>query len=474
MQNETDIRYLRTPIIPTRQTFWGNEGDLDYRALCVFAATGFFLDTDTYYQGQQALKPACEYQFSERGEILQETPYFKWHHSPVERSFDTVVDEFSNLFETIVAEQTEDREIILPLSGGLDSRTQAVALKRLGITTNTFSYAFAGGHDETYYAKQIARACGFPFQSFKVKSGYLWSCIEELAIINRCYSEFTHPRQMAFKDCYNNMGDVFSLGHWGDVLFDDMGVPDNLSLEGQVEVLLNKIIKKGGLFLAESLWLTWGLEGDFKSYLTERIRNLLQDIGITNSANAQIRAFKSLYWAPRWTSVNLSVFESVKPISLPYYDNRLCEFICTIPEHFLARRQIQIAYIKKNMPELAKITWQAQRPFNLNTFSYNKAPFNLPYRIVNKINRELNAFKGNPYIQRNWELQFLGDDNDKLLQQYLFDNPNFRVIIPESLVKTVYNKFKTEDAITYSHPLSQLLTLALFTKTYNIISSIEN
>ena len=51
-------------------------------------------------------------------------------------------------------------------------------------------------------------------------------------------------------------------------------------------------------------------------------------------------------------------------------------------------------------PDLAKITWQSQKPFNLYNFTYNKSPYNLPYRIVDKVKRNLNPQK---YIQRNSE-----------------------------------------------------------------------
>src|SRR5690606_4821348 len=190
------------------------------------------------------------------------------------------------------------------------------------------------------------------------------------------------------------------------------------------------------------------LEGDFYDYLYERLKTLLQKVNIPKSANAQIRAFKSLYWAPRWTSVNLSVFENERPISLPYYDNRMCEFICSVPEKYLSGRQIQIEYLKMRNPKLAAITWESQKPFNLYNYQYNKIPYNVSYRVWNKAKRSLSA---KPYIQRNWELQFLGTENEKQLEKRLFDNPNMKAFISEDLTKVFYQKFKQEDAVYYSH-----------------------
>lgn len=454
------MKNFKTDIIPHKPSFVGEPKTLDYQAICVFAATGFFLDQDTYYQEQKVLQPAQEYQI-DANQIVSQQSYFRWHYTPKERPLSQIVQEFAVLFETIILEQVGSQKVILPLSGGLDSRTQAAALHYLGKEVQAYSYAFEGGHDETKYSKKIAQVCGFSFRDWKVPQGYLWDAIESLAQINGCYSEFTHPRQMAFIDQYASLGDIFSLGHWGDVLFDDMGVPDDLPFEEQKAVLLKKIVKKGGMELAQSLWKSWALEWDFESYLKERISELLSKINIPQNANAQIRAFKSLYWAPRWTSTNLSVFETVRPITVPYYDNRMCEFICSVPEKYLAGRQIQIEYLKMRLPALAKITWQDHRPFNLYQYHWDHRPWNLPYKIVDKIRRSLVS---HPLIQRNWELQFLGLENDKQLKQWLFENPAFTKFIDPAVVSEFYTKFTQEEAVYYSHSVSMLLTLSLFNK----------
>jgi rhodanese-related sulfurtransferase len=355
----------RTPIIPVRPVLYGPAEHIDHKAICIFVALGFFLDTDTFWTDWKTLPIASDCEIDKTGVLISAKPYFGWHYEPRDITFDQAVDEFSELFESIVAIQVEGHKVILPLSGGLDSRTQAAALKKVGATVTAYSYSFEGGLDETAYSRKIAETQDFPYHAWSVKPGYLWDAIDELARINDCYSEFTHPRQMAFHERYQQLGDVFSLGHWGDVLFNDMGVEEDLPLNEQVQVLLKKVVKKGGMELGNALWNAWGLSGDFQDYLFERINALFSAIDIPNSANARIRAFKSMYWAPRWTSVNLSIFESVKPVTLPYYDNRMCEFVCTVPERYLAGRNIQIEYIKRRAPKLAKISWQDHRPFNL-------------------------------------------------------------------------------------------------------------
>src|SRR5690606_11417647 len=183
----------------------------------------------------------------------------------------------------------------------------------------------------------------------------------------------------------------------------------------------------------------------------------LSHIKIEN-VSAKLRAFKTSQWAHRWTTTNLSVFTAAHPITLPYYDDRMLQFICTVPEAFLADRQLQIAHLQQNKA-LASVTWQAQKPFSINSYQYNKTPYNVPYRIVNKFQREFKDMLGRPYIQRNFELQFLGANNQYQLEQHLIAK-EFLDWVPNPLATNVFENFYTKDAVKYSRPFSMLLTLS--------------
>ncbi len=460
------MKTIKTPIIPSQQEFVKVQAphSMDKKAICIFAATGFFLGTDTYWKDEKVLPPGTINSIDKEGYWVDSKPWFEWHYSPRNISFATALSEFTTLFESICKEQAQDQAVLLPLSGGLDSRTQAVAYSKLDNPVTAYSYSFKNGFAESGIAKKMAEVCNFDFKEFTIEPGYLWSHLEELASLNKCYSEFTHPRQMAVLDDFKQMEGVFSLGHWGDVFFDRgaaVGTTENTILEE----LYKKVIKKGGLELANALWEQWELEGSFEAYLKQRMEAMLARIKIDN-VSAKVRAFKSLFWAPRWTSVNLRVFEAAHPFQLPYYDDRMCAFICSIPEAYLADRKLQIAYIKQQSPALAKITWEAARPFNLYNYHHNRVPYNLPYRIVHKLQREIYGVLGKPYIQRNWELQFLDTQNESKLLSYLY-RPEFLNFIEKGVVDNFYQKFKTEDSVVYSHAVSMLLTLSVWNRKNN-------
>lgn len=439
--------YTKIPL----QGFPAQKGTLlDREAIAFWASTGFFFENDSFWQDVKW----SELDFSK--------PI--WKYEPRDISLHEAVDEFKNLFESIVKEQLDNRKPILALSGGLDSRTLAVALKNLNIRPHTYSYRFAGSFEETKYGKAIAKANNWSFDDLTIPQGYLWDKIEAAGKINGCYAEFTHARQVAVVNELKNKGEIWLLGHWGDVLFDDMGVSSTLSETKQIEILYKKVLKKGGAELATDLWKAWGLDGDFSDMLRNRLEKMHGVIDISD-ANAKIRAFKSMYWATRWTTTNLVYFANERPISLPYYDDRMCEFIMTVPEKWLAGRQIQIEYIKKYAPELAAISWQSKSPYNLFNHHKHLTAAHLPYRIAKKVNYLAKAaLTGEPLVQRNWEIQFLGKENNEKLKRWLFDNPALDNLVPKEIVKKYYDLFKNGDKVYLSHPLSMLLTLSVFSK----------
>lgn len=463
------MQKIKTPILPVKQQFVKikTSHELDYKAICVFLATGFFMRDDTYWRDEKCLLSGHIHDIDSNGYLNNSEPWFKWHYTPRDISFETALEEYIELLTTIIKEQIGDSAVILPLSGGLDSRSQALVLKELKNSVHAFSYSFKDGFAETDIARKIAKSCGFSFQSFEIERGYLWGCIDELAKINGCYSEFTHPRQMAVLEELKQMQGLFSLGHWGDVLF-DRGVPEQTQEADVVPLLMKKMVKSKGLKLANCLWQIWDLEGNLTSYLRGCLESDLAVIKIDN-LSAKVRAYKTSQWAHRWTTTNIGVFGAAHQVTLPYYDDRMCQFICSVPEAYLSDRRLQIAHLRQD-EALSNITWQQQNPYNLNNFHYNRSPYNLPHRLMNKLNRVKQDFSGRPYVQRNWELQFLGSDNAKQLEQYLF-NKSFNKWVPKGLIEDFYKDFKQSDAVAYSHAISMLLTLSVW---HNKNTNIEN
>ena len=112
---------------------------LDYSSIALWFSTGFFLGNRHFY----SKKP---YKLSNFG------PNIEWFHSPRNITFNQALDEFTHLFESVIHSKVKGRKIILPLSGGLDSRTIAAALSKINVKPIVISYEFEGGIKETEYA----------------------------------------------------------------------------------------------------------------------------------------------------------------------------------------------------------------------------------------------------------------------------------------------------------------------------------
>ena len=69
-------------------------------------------------------------------------------------------------------------------------------------------------------------------------------------------------------------------------------------------------------------------------------------------------------------------------------------------------------------------------------------------------------------IQRNWELQFLGEENDRHLKRWIFETPELNELVPERIVQDYYYRFIKVDPLKYSHSVSMLLTLAVWCKRF--------
>ena len=371
---------------------------------------------------------------------------------------------FTELFEFQIKSKLQGKRVILPISGGLDSRTIAAALKEHRNVV-VYSYEFENGLNETKYGKMIANEYSWDFHSFKIPKGYLWKRLIDIAKINQCQVEFTHPRQMAVMEHISQLGDIIVSGSMGDLLFSSSNIPYDANTNDLIHNAMHSIVKPSGYELANELWNYWKLDKSFEGDLNKRIKNSLKEINIDNP-NSLMRAFKVMNYVKRWTNVNIKVFTNYSKIYAPYHENKICEFVCTLPEYYLSNRKIQIEYIKKRAPELARIPWQ-DYDLDLYKYKYFNSIF-FPRRMMRYAKRIIKEnILGKPkIIERNWELQFLGKENKNALEKWLFQNDGLHSIIPKKIISKYYKNFLDKDSIAYSHSTSMLLTLAVWSR-YN-------
>jgi asparagine synthase (glutamine-hydrolysing) len=430
--------------------------ELDWEAIAGFFSFGFFLDDRTYYKDVRILLPASVYRISAEGQLLEHRRYWEWHHTVDEqRSYDETIDQYHELLGQAVRRCTDDGRSILPLSGGLDSRSLAAMMPQ-GTQTQAYSYGYSENSIETAIASQIARACGFTYTAHVIQPYLLDRLPEVVAALHGC-QDVTQARQVSVSDWLKERADAVLTGLWGDVWCDQMGLADGLPAGKTVLThTINKLEKRGRGWLLENLVNSHLPNVDINSLLRAQVEAGLAEFEHIADDDFRVKAYKTSRWAFRWSNASLRAFDMGATPRIPYYDVDLIDFFCTVPTAFVRDRRLQIDHLKRYAPQLARIRWQ-QADANLYLAKYGYW-LGLPRRAFHKARRT--ALKQRP-LQRNWEVQFLAPDGRRQLEYWLMA-PGQRLhehVDSAIITRLVADFYEAADG-AQGYTISMLLTLA--------------
>lgn len=388
--------------------------ELDWEAIATFFSMGFFLDDRTYFTDIRIFEPASIYRISADGEILEHQRYWEWHHTvDRSRSYSDTIDEYDALLRQAVTRCTSDGRALLPISGGLDSRSLALMMPE-GPETQAYSYGYTPDSIETRIAAQVAAARGFSFTAHTIRP-YLFDRLPEIVRVLHGSQDVTQARQMSVNAWVRERADAVLTGLWGDVWCDQMGAADGLPPgTSAAEHAWHKMQKRGRTWLLEQVVRPHLPGVDLETLVTEKIAAGMHQFDHIEDVDFRIKAYKTSRWAFRWSNASLRAFELGATPRIPYYDNDLVDFFCTVPTEFVRDRRLQIDHLKRYAPELARIKWQ-QADANLYWARYGYW-LGLPRRAYQKVKRSV---RGERAIQRNWELQFLSPEGRNGLEHWL-------------------------------------------------------
>lgn len=401
--------------------------DLDWEALRAFFALGFFPNDRTQFERVKIVRPAAHLVFDPSGRICTQTREWAWQHAPEHgRSFDDTVDAFAALFHQVVAEQVSGRRVAFPISGGLDSRSTVAAVLQPGAAAAevwAYSYGYTPDSVETRIARQVARAAGLNFSSYTIQP-YLFEHLPAVIDSVEGFQDVTQCRQAAVTQEIAGRADYVMAAHWGDVWIDDMGLhgrPGPITPEMFAATAVKKFLKPGGA-QAAALFQERCPGGDLRQAVTEMVRAEAEVLPEIADPDFRLKALKTESWSFRWTTASIRMFQPGAFPLLPFYDPRMVDFFCTVPTEYVAGRRLQVEYLKRYAPSLARIDWQVYDA-NLYWYPYHRSLL-LPKRAVKKMGRML---RGQKPVQRNWEVQFLSPEGKRSLEAHLL-NPSARLM----------------------------------------------
>ncbi|HEY1434710.1 MAG TPA: asparagine synthase-related protein, partial [Thermoanaerobaculia bacterium] len=432
-------------------------------------AFGFFPQDRTFFDDVRILRPATHCAFDDRGRLLREERYWSWRHAPdLRRSQRDTVEEFGAVFHRILDEQTASGRIAVPISGGLDSRSTVAALTRPDRAAGpaelwSYSYGYTDDSIETEIAGRVATARHLPFEPITI-GPYLFDRLGSIVSCVEGFQDVTQSRQAAISERLSRDADAVIAAHWGDVWLDGMGLENRPSATGPeiLEQSLGKIVKRGRRWLLDHL-AARGLGQAADPLLREMIGAELARVEAIEDPDFRVKAFKTEQWSFRWTLASIRMFQAGAFPRLPFYDTRLTDFFATVPSAMLSERRLQVDYLKRFAPDLARIKWQAYDT-NLYRYPYFDT-WLLPSRAVKKAMRLL---RRQPAPQRNWEVQFLSEGGRRNLESALLA-PGSRLhdlVAPEDLRGLLGRFFAAPFEDGRGYTVSMLLTLSAWLEAH--------
>lgn len=339
--------------------FLEHSAKLNTEGLVQKLAFGYILGNGTLIKDCQILPPAHVVSLK-IGAAMSGSRYWDYAYATQHRKNEEYLDNYMQLFRQSVERRTRGRRTIVPLSGGKDSRTIALAYhlnKNNPAHIQSFTYGEAGAND-LIFGSAVAATLGWPYQKyylgreFPVQYGPLGAFLT--GSIFGCFA----INGIEFAPMLQKSGEIVLLGTAGDVLSgsflsEDLFVQHSSSQAQFVHYMLtlfNTVFP-----VSEISQLVPNLNLQPVNFLSERIKASL-DVLPAYPTYADLYDHYNLsqrHW--KWLHIGTNFWKSILTVGMPFYDNDLFEFLITVPIEFRRNQKISIETIKKYSPALARI-----------------------------------------------------------------------------------------------------------------------
>ncbi|MFC1584249.1 asparagine synthase-related protein [Fibrobacterota bacterium] len=440
--------------------------ELDWSGITGFMSTGIFPQDRTYYQDVKIFRPASHYVFDSKGSLVKQERYWRWcHKQNFKRSYQETLVQLDDLFKSVIFSHSNPGRVGIPLSGGLDSRTIVACLdedvlERKQKSIFAYSYGYYDKSPETEISRRIAEERALAFEKYTI-GPYLFDKIEDIVACVEGFQDVNQCRQAFVMERFYPKVDYVLGGHMGDLWFDTMGVAGNMansmSDDACAAHVLHKIERIGRNWLQRYLCRPMLGSDGVEALLRHMVKEELDAVSHIQDRDFQIKAYKVEQWVFRLTNGSSKMYQAGAFPKMPFYDTRFTDFIATVPNACLRGRRLQIDYLKKFAPELARVKWEVY-----DTTLFRLKYFNnllLPKRAVKKFWRTV---RGKRPIELNWEVQLLNSRGREGLEHWLL-RKGLRLhdfVSPNEIKRLVDSFYQDPYAEKRGYTVSMLLTFS--------------
>lgn len=332
--------------------------------LANYLAYGYSVFGQTPLENLKFLAPCERISRDKDGELVIEKM-----DDPVDRyesyrdSEEEIVSRVSEAIETRFAQLAFDEELILPLSGGFDSRLLAALIPK-GVPTRCFTYGLSENQSESFEvmrAKAVADRLGLQWQ--RVELGEYNNLIGEW--INR-YGPVMHSHGMYQMEFYSKIGQLVDKGcvlsgFFGDVWAGSM-IPPDVATDQDVQ----KMSYSHGLNAdCSQLLMPWESELTREYYFQNKGRIADPRFRIISSVRMKSTLISYLLAVPEWLG---------SQVYTPFLSPEICLSMLNLPESRRRGRRWQVEYFQKKGLYVEQTIRKENRWNDLNRISLDRCP----------------------------------------------------------------------------------------------------
>ncbi|MBK8371628.1 MAG: hypothetical protein IPL63_16540 [Saprospiraceae bacterium] len=302
----------------------------------MFMQFGYLLGNQTYFENIILTNPASIYNYKFKNNILDSFYYWTWDKiKPQKIDFETATVQASELFNSAVMNRFSEKERIgISLSGGLDSRFIVSAIAKNIPDYKGFLHTF-GLHNclDIKIAQTIANKLNWHHKLYFLNNLNLIDKREKMVFQTDGMFDMQHMHGLEFIDDLKNYIDINLNGYAGEVVMGGNYLKS--------ENYLNKPINKD---IAFHFYNDYYLFSEFNNRYIE-----------TNHIDPYILMNRGRRMANMPFQANAEILIQ----RLPFMDNKLIDFVYSLPDEFRYNNKIYFHMLLKYHKELFEnIPWQ--------------------------------------------------------------------------------------------------------------------
>lgn len=383
---------------------------IDEQNVSEYLKASYVTETGTLFKDVFALNPGTKVRISkETGKIKQEQ-WLTLNYSVSDKKLDSsghdrdYIKEFNDCLTEVftdLAERLHGRKVLIPLSGGCDSRTVAATLKRVGYD-NVFCLSYGKeGNFETDRSKIVAKTLGFEWFWCEYK-GETWKRLLE----SKEYIDF-----IKYANVGETIGCIQALPAMQEVKKRGLVPDDTVVVPGHtLDVIMGShlptTVIKGWTkknLIDYILKIHYGLNTSVPNGNIEQWTSIIPD-----TSNSDVLMEHYMLWEYRnrqskFVGKDIRVYDSLGySYEMPFWDSRVVKFASSLPFELLFDRKFQYEYTQKVIDPIVGLKLTYQQPSTNYSWLKTLLKKSAFVRYLLRLRSRRNSRFGNPCAFMEW------------------------------------------------------------------------